>query len=171
MEFVHKSWGFVQREFFLTEESGSLFHLFQAKFKTFLIRTKQFNYNILKYICTFGPHLSPLKAMWTDLQSIQTIELTFKNNYGQPLLRVYISKLNVICDLVSIVPCVQHTLFGIVVNLRGVGVVVGEGHSGNHLSVCVRVEGVFQVGVLLVVAVNSVKDAAHDEAVPVVVSP
>lgn len=70
----------------------------------------------------------------------------------------------------SIVPSIQNTLFGIVVNLCGVGVVVGEGHSGNHLSVGVRVKGVFQVGVPLVVAVNSVQDAAHDEAVPVVVS-
>lgn len=71
----------------------------------------------------------------------------------------------------SIVPRVQNTLFGIVVNLRGVSVVVGEGHPGDHLSVCVGVKGVFQVGVLLVVAVNSVQDAAHDEAVPVVVPP
>lgn len=71
----------------------------------------------------------------------------------------------------SVVPRVQNTLSGIVVNLRGVGVVVGEGHSGNHLSVCMRVEGVLQVGVPLIVAVNSVQDAAHDETVPVVVSP
>lgn len=71
----------------------------------------------------------------------------------------------------SIVPRIQNTLFGIVVNLCGVGVVVGEGHSGNHLSVCVCVEGVFQVGVFSVVAVNSIQDAAHDEAVSVVISP
>lgn len=70
----------------------------------------------------------------------------------------------------SIVPRIQNTLFGIVINLRGVGVVVGEGHSGNHLSVRVRVEGIFQVGVPLVVAVNSVQDTAHNEAVSIVVS-
>lgn len=70
----------------------------------------------------------------------------------------------------SIVPCVQNTLLRIVVNLCGVGVVVDEGHSGNHLSVCVRVEGIFQVGVSLVIAVNSVQDATHNEAVPEVVS-
>lgn len=71
----------------------------------------------------------------------------------------------------SIVPSVQNALFGIVVNLCGVGVVVGEGHPWNHLSVGVRVEGVLQVGVFLVVAVNSVQDAAHNEAVPIVVPP
>ena len=71
----------------------------------------------------------------------------------------------------SIVPCIQQALFGIVVNLRGVGVVVYEGHSGNHLSVCVRVEGVLQVCLSSVVAVNSVEDAAHNEAVAIAVSP
>lgn len=70
----------------------------------------------------------------------------------------------------SVVPCIQNPLFGIVVNLCGVGVVVGERHSRNHLSVGVCVEGVFQVGVPLVVAVNSVQDAAHNEAVSIVVS-
>lgn len=89
----------------------------------------------------------------------------------KPFLRVYVGKLDVVCDLMSIVPSVQNTLFGIVVNLCSVGVVVGEGHPGNHLSVGVCVEGVLQVGVLLVVAVNSVQDAAHNEAVPVVVPP
>lgn len=109
--------------------------------------------------------------MWTDLQSIQTRELTLNITTVKPLLRVYICKLNVVCDLVSIVPCIQNTLFRIVVNLRGVGVVVGEGHSGNHLSVCMSVKGVFQVGVFLVVAVYSVQDAAHNEAVPIAISP
>lgn len=103
--------------------------------------------------------------MWTDLQSIQT------RDCPQHLLRVYVCKLDVVRDLVSVVPRIQHTLFRIVVNLRGVGVVVGEGHSGNHLSVGMRVEGVFQVGVFLVVAVDGVQDAAHHEAVPVAVPP
>lgn len=71
----------------------------------------------------------------------------------------------------SIVPCVQYTLFGVIVNLGCVGVIVGEGHSGNHLGVGVRVKGVFQVGLLSVVAVNSVQYAAYNEAVPVVASP
>lgn len=71
----------------------------------------------------------------------------------------------------SIVPCVQKALLGIVVNLCGVGVVIGEGHPRNHLSVGVRVEGVLQVGVFLVVAVNSVQYTAHNKAVPIVVSP
>lgn len=71
----------------------------------------------------------------------------------------------------SIVPRIQNTLFGIVVNLCGIGVVVGERHSGNHLSVCVCVEGVLQVGVSLAVAVNSIQDAAYDEAVSIAISP
>lgn len=109
--------------------------------------------------------------MWTDLQSIQTIELTFKITTVRPLLWVYIGKFNVVCDLVSIVPRIQHSLPGIVVNLCSVGVVVGEGHSGNHLSVCVCVKSIFQIGVPLVVAVDSIEDTAHDETVPVVISP
>lgn len=117
------------------------------------------------------PFVSTLRATWTDLQSIQTIELAFKITTLKPSLRVNISKLNVVCDLVSIVPRIQYALFGIVVNLRGVGVVVDEGHSGNHLSVCVRVEGVFQVGFSSVFAVNSIKDATYNEAVPIAVSP
>lgn len=71
----------------------------------------------------------------------------------------------------SIVPSVQNALLRIVVNLCGVGVVVGEGHPRNHLSVGVRVKGVLQVGVFLVVAVNSVQDTTHNKAVPIVVPP
>lgn len=112
-----------------------------------------------------------MKAMWTDLQSFQTIALPFKITTVIPLLRVYIGKLNVVCDLVSIVPRIQYTLFWIVIKLCGVGVVVGEWHSGNHLSICVCVKGIFQVGVPFVVAVNSVQNSAHNEAVPIVVSP
>ena len=71
----------------------------------------------------------------------------------------------------SIVPGIQHSLLRVVVDLCGVRVVVGERHSGNHLSVCVRVEGIRQVSVLAVVAVDGVQNAAHDEAVPVSVPP
>lgn len=69
----------------------------------------------------------------------------------------------------SVVPRVQHPLFWIVINLCGVGVVVGERHSGNHLSIGVCIEGIFQFGVLLIIAVHSIQDAAHDEAISITV--
>lgn len=56
----------------------------------------------------------------------------------------------------SIVPCIQKTLLGVVVNLCDVGIVVGEGHSGNRLSVGVCVEGIRQVCISSVIAVNSI---------------
>lgn len=107
--------------------------------------------------------------MWTDLQSIQIKKLTLKGTF-MPLLRVYISKFNVVSDLMSIIPSIQNTLLGIVVNLCGVGVVVNEGHPGNHLSIRVCVESIFQVGLPLVIAVNSIQDATNNEAVAKVIS-
>lgn len=114
-----------------------------------------------KYICTFG---SVLKPVWTDLQSIQKRGI-------KGLLRIDISKLNVVCDLVPIVPSIQNTFLRVIVDLCGVRVVVDEGHSGSHLSVCVRIEGILQVGVPFVVAVHSIQDATHDKAIPKIVPP
>lgn len=71
----------------------------------------------------------------------------------------------------SIVPRIQNTFLRVVVDLCGVRVVVNEGHSGNHLSVCVRVEGVFQVGIPFVVAVHGVQDATNNETIPKIVPP
>ena len=86
------------------------------------------------------------------------------------LLGVYIGKNDVVGDLVAVVPGIQHSLFGVVIDLRGVRIVVGERQSGNHLCVGVRVEGVCQVGVALLKAVGGIEHTADDEAVTIVVA-
>lgn len=107
-------------------------------------------------------------VVWTDLQSTEGIQT---RTTLEQTLRVDVGQLDVVRDLMSVVPGVQKPLFGVVVYLGGVGIVVDERHSGNHLRAGVRVEGVLQVGVPSIIAVDGVQDAAHDEAVSKVVPP
>lgn len=76
-------------------------------------------------------------------------------------------KVQPVCHLVAIVPGVEHLLFGIVVNLRGEGILIEEGQPQLCLGVRVRVEGIGDLPLLLAGGVHGVQDAADDEAVPV----
>lgn len=71
----------------------------------------------------------------------------------------------------AIVPRIKHTFLRVVVDLCGVGVVVYKRETGNHLSVCVRVERVGNIGMRALETVNGVQNAADDEAVTIVVPP
>ena len=66
-----------------------------------------------------------------------------------------------------IVPGIEHLLFGVVVDLSGEGVLVGEGQMWNGFCVSVGVVGVRHLALLLVVDVDGVQHAADDEAVAV----
>lgn len=70
----------------------------------------------------------------------------------------------------TIVPCIQHSLFWVVVNLGVVCVVVAEGQSGNHLCIGVRVEGIRKISVALLKAVRRIEHAADNKAVTIVVA-
>jgi len=84
---------------------------------------------------------------------------------------VSVGKDDVVGDLVPIVPGVEQAVLGIIVYLRGVGVLVLEEQPGDDLRVGVCVKGVGDVGVPLVVAVDRIQDPADDKAVPVEVLP
>ncbi len=83
---------------------------------------------------------------------------------------VYICKLNIISDLISIIPGIQHPLFGVVIDLSDVSIVVDERQVRDHLSVSVGVKGVGQICVLLIVAICRIKNAAYDEAIAVAIA-
>lgn len=72
-----------------------------------------------------------------------------------------------ICELMAIVPGVQKLLLGVVVNLGGVGVLIGEGQAWDGVSVGVSVISIVQLAFFLVVHVDGVQDATDDEAVSV----
>jgi len=72
-----------------------------------------------------------------------------------------------VSELVAIVPGVQHLLLGVVVNLGGEGVLVGEGQAGDGFGVGVGVVSKVHLPFLLVVHVDGVQHSADDEAVSV----
>lgn len=77
------------------------------------------------------------------------------------------NKVNIVGQLMAIVPCIQHLIFGIVVHLGHKGVLICEWQTWSGLRVRVRIVGVQNLALFLVVDVNGVQHATHDEAVSV----
>lgn len=67
----------------------------------------------------------------------------------------------------AVVPSIQNLLLGVVVNLGGVGVLIGEVQAWDGLSVCVGVISIVHLSFLLVVHVDGVQDTTDNEAVSV----
>lgn len=70
----------------------------------------------------------------------------------------------------AIVPGIQNLLFGVVVNLGGEGVLIGEWQAWDGFSVGVGVISIVHLTFLLVVHIDGVQDTTDDEAVSVGVS-
>lgn len=67
----------------------------------------------------------------------------------------------------AIIPGVQNLLLGVVVNLGGEGVLIGERQAWDCCSVGVGVISIVHLAFLLIVHVDGVQDTTDDEAVPV----
>lgn len=67
----------------------------------------------------------------------------------------------------TIIPGIQNLLLGVVVNLGGEGVLIGEGQAWDGFSVGVGVISIGHLTFLLVVHIDSVQDTTDDEAVSV----
>lgn len=83
------------------------------------------------------------------------------------LLSSLVQKVYPICELMAIVPGIQNLFLGIVVNLGGEGVLIGEGEAWNGFSVSVSVISIVHFAVFLVVHIDGIQDATDDEAVSV----
>lgn len=80
---------------------------------------------------------------------------------------VSVGKDDMVGDLVAIVPGVEQAVLGVIVYLRGVGILILKEQPRDDLRVGVRIKGVGDVGIPLVVAVDRIQDPTDDKAIPV----
>lgn len=80
-------------------------------------------------------------------------------------------KIDAVGDLVPIVPCIQHLLLGVIVNLCGESIFVDEGQSWGSLRTSEGVVSVRQLALSLVVHIDRIKYAAGNETVPIGLPP
>lgn len=84
---------------------------------------------------------------------------------------VSVGKDDMVGDLVAIVPGIEEAVLGVVVYLGGVGILILKQQPRDNLCVGVRVKGIRDVGIPLVIAVHSIQYPADDKAVAIEIPP